>query len=367
MEKEKLSWVDSLKGIAICGIIMVHSGVAYLPGILGSIGSMGRSGVQLFFLVSALLAYVSLDRFFNSRKSEVSMKMIAIWWKKKFIRLAPLWYLSIIVCTIYGGNRYWLGSEKYITVKNVLAHVLFLHELFPHYISSILGVEWYLGNLAIFFILVPFIYKRIDSLKKSMILVAGSTFFCNILNYYAVSFLPQTEDAYIYEPYISTTWIFAQLPVLMLGIVLYFILKKDIWENIKHKKLFSYAILIISTGMMGGVLCCKDLISDCLMYEALGIWFAFIAVSQVIVECPLLVNPLFSVLGKYSYPMYLFHYLIIGIYEKYMIFSTGNGVVDWGIKYISVFAVSLLSGWLLTKFVDAPVKKWLDGERISRA
>lgn len=103
------------------------------------------------------------------------------------------------------------------------------------------------------------------------------------------------------------------------------------------------------------------------MYEALGIWFAFIAVSQVIVECPLLVNPLFSVLGKYSYPMYLFHYLIIGIYEKYMIFSTGNGVVDWGIKYISVFAVSLLSGWLLTKFVDAPVKKWLDGERISRA
>lgn len=255
MKKVELSWVDSLKGIAICGVVMIHSGGAHLLGILGSIGFMGKNGVQLFFVISALLAYISLDRFFYDRKSEVKMKTIALWWKKKFVRLVPLWYLSILVCTIYGGNHYWLGIEGHITVNNILSHVLFVHGFFPHYINSIIGVEWYLGNLVIFFIFVPFIYKYVDSLKKSVALFVGSTFFCNILNYYAVSFLPQTEDAYIYELYFSTTWIFAQLPVLMLGIVLYFILKKDIWENIKHKKIFSYAILISSTGMMGGGYC----------------------------------------------------------------------------------------------------------------
>lgn len=67
MEKARISWIDSLKGIAICGIIMIHSGGADLPSLFGKIGNIGKNGVQLFFLISAYLSFISLERYFHNR------------------------------------------------------------------------------------------------------------------------------------------------------------------------------------------------------------------------------------------------------------------------------------------------------------
>lgn len=40
----RLAWIDALKGIAICGVIMIHSGGANLPSYLGKIGCMCQTG-----------------------------------------------------------------------------------------------------------------------------------------------------------------------------------------------------------------------------------------------------------------------------------------------------------------------------------
>ena len=61
MEKPKMTWIDSLKGIAICGIVMVHSDTLGLPWLLEKIGDAGKCGVQLFFLLSSYLTFVSLE------------------------------------------------------------------------------------------------------------------------------------------------------------------------------------------------------------------------------------------------------------------------------------------------------------------
>lgn len=46
--KEKYQWIDSLKGIAICGVVMIHSGVSNLPFPLGRLGAGGAYGVYIF-------------------------------------------------------------------------------------------------------------------------------------------------------------------------------------------------------------------------------------------------------------------------------------------------------------------------------
>lgn len=39
----KNSWVDAVKGIAMCSVLMIHSGANSLPGVMGKIGAAYRS------------------------------------------------------------------------------------------------------------------------------------------------------------------------------------------------------------------------------------------------------------------------------------------------------------------------------------
>lgn len=55
---KKIDWIDSLKGIATCGIVMVHGGVDVLPFPLGRLG--GGSLRKACCLFSTFLLGVKL-------------------------------------------------------------------------------------------------------------------------------------------------------------------------------------------------------------------------------------------------------------------------------------------------------------------
>lgn len=139
-----------MKGIAICSVIMAHTGANALPSILGMAGGNGNRGVQLFFVISGYLTFLSLQ---NNKESVVG------WWVKKFIKLLPLYYIALIISTFGGGQSAWLGSEGHISGLNFIAHLFLLHGFIPHYCNSIIGGEWYLGTLVIFYMLAPFLYS----------------------------------------------------------------------------------------------------------------------------------------------------------------------------------------------------------------
>ena len=52
----RFEFMDVLKGLAICGVVLTHCGDWIRPGseILSAISRHGGRGVQLFFLLSAL-------------------------------------------------------------------------------------------------------------------------------------------------------------------------------------------------------------------------------------------------------------------------------------------------------------------------
>ena len=151
-------YLDALKGIAILAVTLIHTGGGALSGIWGAIGNSGEHGVQLFFVISGYLSFLSLRHMFPGYKG-MNLKSILKWHVKKYIRLFPLFYIAILISMITKSwSTYWLGNEELVSVKNVATHIFFVHGLFPHYTDSILGVEWYLGALAMFFLITPVLY-----------------------------------------------------------------------------------------------------------------------------------------------------------------------------------------------------------------
>lgn len=351
-QSDRLIWVDSLKGIAVCGVIMIHSGGSNLPSLIGNIGSIGNSGVQLFFLLTGFLCFLS----YANNKTGSGKK----WLINKLVRLIPLYYLAIIIYTIFtGGSEYWLGAERGITIGNILAHITFLNAFFPHYLNSILGVEWYIATLAVLYVLVPILYKRIDTLEKSVLWfiasIIPSKLLCWLFNY----FIRNANDSYIYSSYFCTFWIVAQLPVILLGIVLFYLCKSDMVKQIKNKKFLSYILLFFSGTMIGGMAFEENSLLLCTNITIFGVWFFFLSCSQYLHQCILIDNPVFRALGKYSYGIYLFHFIFINYYDKYVPVLLQNVILNWLIKYVVIILLSLLISILLTRWIEKPILKKL--------
>ena len=349
---EHQSLLDSLKGIAILAVLMVHSGGGRLPSIFGAIGDAGRYGVQLFFIISAFLAFKSFSRYINDNVSYVSLS--ANWIIKKIVRLIPVYFLAILLyLLIQGGNEYWIGSLQKITIQNVLSHITFTFGLFPTFSNSIIGVEWYLGALVIFYLIVPILFKIINSLEKSFVfLICGTFIFCGLSEICCRVLVLGGDDAYIYEEFWGTFSFIPQFPVMLLGIFLYFLCESNILNMIHSKKLISYALLGISVFLICGLVLNHNQILGISKHTMYGIAFFILIVSQKIKSCILLDNKFFSFFGKYSYPIYLLHMLLLFLYNKYIPAISDNLFVSWVVKYMVILISSTIISFFVQNFYD---------------
>jgi len=229
----------------------------------------------------------------------------------------------------------------------------------PHYANSIIGVEWYIGTLVIMYLAIPFICKYIDSLEKACIGYVTVLFGCSFINMIAdhcIIHVSTGNDLYIYESYIDVFWIFAQLPTMFLGVVLFLLIKNNSFELIMYKKVLACVLTLTSLLMIVGQAydrnCLYRVSFDCLI----AIWLWLLIVAQILHKNMLINNIVFQKIGKYSYPIYLFHMLIIEVYDKAFICATGVLIIDWMIKYMVVFICSCLLSVYLVKYIDRPVK-----------
>jgi peptidoglycan/LPS O-acetylase OafA/YrhL len=207
----------------------------------------------------------------------------------------------------------------------------------------------------------PLLFRWVNTLEKSIMWFVISVFMSYLLSYIGDSFLkPNIDDAYIYSSYFGTFWFVVQFPVIILGIMIYHIFKSNVLEKIKNRKIFSYVLLLFSLGMIAGMALGYNSLWILSSITLFGIWFLILAVSQKLNSCILIDNKLFEVLGRYSYPIYLFHYLLIEEYGKFIPTLTENNVVNWLIKYLAIVIVSLIIAIPLDKYFEAPIVKKLN-------
>lgn len=100
---QKIKIIDGLKGIAMLCIIMTHCTVRGIENSLfGTIVQTGARGVQLFFLISAFLAFASFGRKYGNMI--FSVKDAVVWLIGKVIRLIPIYYLVLVVYLSLDGS-----------------------------------------------------------------------------------------------------------------------------------------------------------------------------------------------------------------------------------------------------------------------
>ena len=169
------------------------------------------------------------------------------------------------------------------------------------------------------------------------------------------------QDSDIYFAYIRSFSLISQLPVIMMGVILFFLTHKCvILDKVSNKKLLSYCILCLSIIMIVGELYEKNDLFILSTAVRWGIWFCGVIISQILCQSAVINNVVFRKLGKNSYPIYLFHIILINCYNRFWIFDFGNEIVSWCVKYIVVIFCSYLIALFVSRCIDERISCYLN-------
>ncbi len=246
--------------------------------------------VEFFFILSGYVLTPQLLKI-NSREN------LKIFWYRRWIRTLPLF----IICLITFSFLFKKFDED--TVK----YFFLIQNIYPNFLNTdYISVLWSLSIEEYFYILFPlllFFFKKINILKISLIFIVFY-FFLNFVS----SFYLQTSDL--------RTNTFLRLDSIAYGIVLFFVIKKDI--KINNKFIFISLFFLLIYFFINFLN--KDFNSwETFLYILSLKCFSFYVCFTFIKKEKLFLN--FSKLGKILanqvYSAYLFHLLFIILVKSY--------------------------------------------------
>ena len=290
MVKKRNQAIQILRVVACIMVFFVHFGQRLsITGTIGSLFDFGKYGVQLFFLISGFLA----AKTFKENK-KVNIKEYYI---KRLITLLPLYYFVILIYFILENicNKYMNTIPVDNTGLYWLRYIFLLNGFINSdtYFWSNLGITWTIPIFAFFYIIAPFILKRVKSFSSSIVCYLSIFGVSRILNY-------------IYE-----CNIFTYIHYLFLGVLLYY--------SLKEKKEVITSLVFLILCLIAGIF---------LKFEWLYV-FVFCSIilllSKVKFKLPKFLESIINILDKYSYTLYLGHGVIFcGILDKLILFGTSE-------------------------------------------
>lgn len=145
--------------IACLGVCGVHIGYGYEVKGIGGVLSVGRYGLFVFFVLSGFLACM-----WNGEDRRTYIK-------KKIIRLAPIYYMSLVFC--YVIHRLIL-CETHGNEANWLRYILGLNAWLPAEDIFWKGMHanWYVSVVWGFYIIVAFLWKRVKRTNDGFLYIA---------------------------------------------------------------------------------------------------------------------------------------------------------------------------------------------------
>lgn len=344
-----LKYIDSLRGLAVLGVILVHCsqvGANNYPFLIANIFRNGALGVQLFFMISAFTLFLSYN---NRKKSENNTKLN--FFIRRFFRIAPLYYVAIGYYLFQNGfgPRPTLGDMDYVSNANIIANFLFIHSFNPYWINSIVPGGWSISVEMLFYCFLPLLATRITNFNKALVflIIALALKMCS--DFFITAIPHHNEEGY------WTNFIFfyfpSQLPVFASGIVLYFLItQKGIQESLQWTYLFVLGLLLLVHQMLDYN---TVHISVCLVYL-----FLILALSRR--ENKLIVNKFFIYLGKLSFSLYLFHFAAIhwmgqwGLLDLISSDRVYSSLLNFACRFALLLGFSIVGANVLYYVIEKP-------------
>lgn len=286
--RNKLDYINSLRGIAVLLVVFTHAGLYVKTSLLGeglrSVIADASRGVQLFYLLSAFTLFYSL----NARKSEDGHRWLDFFLRRLF-RIGPLWWISIV------GFLY-LRSQYQFSWSNILSNAFFIHGFNPKYINSIVLGGWSIAVEMTFYLLIPLFYKLCSNLNRTVICFFWIYLAGRVTTWFLGVHYPMTQQwkefLFYYLP--------NQLPVFLLGFALFhIIIRKD--TEMRSSGLVHLALFILLAFSFW-----RDwFITQCVLL------FPMVWIVSATTRFPLWNNRVLQYIGKISFSLYLVHFSAI--------------------------------------------------------
>lgn len=344
--------------MAILGVITVHTSQWMLPssGLLRQMAAEGARGVQLFYIASALTIFLSLRS-----RSTTEAAPIRNYFIRRFFRIAPLFYIGVVFWLLVDGfsPRYWAPNG--IDGWTVFLTVFFLHGLDPESITSLVPGGWSIAVEVTFYVIAPLLCLYIKTLWD-VVGVFVVSLLVNVFMSYVVGrfvlagyFLPQHQ--YLSDNYLFL-WFFAQLPVFMLGMVVYCCVNNDYFRP--GSRLSGYLMLLtvvllwafqLKYQITGPIL--PLILPSHVLY---GASFVLLSLALFIYPTRILVNSVMRKIGEISFSLYIFHFMVIRVFEEVRLRDVLSlqGNVGFGLAWLLVLATSCMVSLVTYRYVERP-------------
>ena len=348
----KYEFIDSLRGLAILGVLLVHVAryaggtLAGRPALAALLGN-GARGVQLFFVVSAFTLFLSM----NTRHDEERRPTLNFF-LRRFFRVAPLYYLAIL----YYGALVPVHPSARFSLSEYAANLTFTNGLNPYYINHLVPGGWSITVEFFFYAILPWLFLRVRTLSHAVVLLVLAV----LLNTACTSLLahfPLIAEAGVWWNFLFF-YFPNQLPVFACGIVLYFLVRAP------QRVLPGGTLLLSAYALLASLATDTASAATGWPYLPRHLWFGF---GFVLLGWGLsrkaswvLVNPVTRFVGRISFSLYLVHFAVLDVFDRCKpaaVIASGGllpGLINVGVGFAVVAGVSSALAWVLYHLVEVP-------------
>jgi len=299
MDRQRnLGFVDALRGVAILMVIVTHVSPATpdVSGLMSSLCSYGRMGVQLFFVLSAFTLCLTYADRTNDPYS------VSKFYIRRYLRIAPMYYFGIL---FYTSLAIVDGGIESISYTNVGWHFSLLHGLNMAAFNNVVPGGWSIGVEFIFYLIFPFVFNLVHGSFRWVVIVLALSIIISLGLYsYFVFYIKLDINAYSLG-----YWNFVnQLPVFIVGFLLYIHFSSS---NAEPSSIVLNVIFFGFTAISLLLYMLKPKFSTVFIPIASAI--SFYALAILFSKYSFLANGALRAIGKVSFSMYLIHFVVIDI------------------------------------------------------
>jgi peptidoglycan/LPS O-acetylase OafA/YrhL len=360
MKTSRIPAIDGLRTFAVLGVLWSHvwgffNNIPWKVGVdLNRIISFGRNGVDLFFVISGFCMYLM----YGSRIARFSRHNFFDFLKRRWFRIAPAFYALVIIESVR-----LLVSDGVFPFQNFFYHLLFINIFLPKNLFS--PIYWSLATEFHFYLIFPFLFLFLKSqqefLKRVLTLILICIVFRFLLFYFHRADIAANETISGFEIWYR----FAEFGFGIIGAVL-FVQNRNLPGWILGARGFLAGLFIAYIGRI-------CMLSEFLSY--FGKWafvvrtfsepvmtFGFGLLLLSVISSPNIFSRILSwrpflFLGKISYSMYLWHYLLAQFIASFLINRLGISLFSMNLCILISLAILIPISWVSFKIFEEPYFK----------
>lgn len=350
--------INGLRFLAALAVIITH--VELLKEIYGFknswkhplIFNLGGLGVYFFFVLSGfLITYLLLAE--KEKDGKINIKQFYI---RRILRIWPLYYfivlLGFVVLPYFNAIQisYLQGDFKNYFYSNLILYLAILPNLAFSVFSAVphIGQAWSIGVEEQFYLIWPLIISKTKNIIKTLVLIVVALILIKLmvlgLGYYF-------REAKWYIPLKRFVAMSKFECMAIGGIGAYLLFSDKSFIRFAYHKITLLGSLVIIVLLLYFT---PDQLQD-------GIHLVYSIIFLIIIlhlskNSKLLENKIFNYLGKISYGIYMYHFMVIPATLVFIkkCFSENSGLMINISIYTLVLAITILISGISYHFIESP-------------